>query len=309
MYNVKNAGLKISKIRWLALSLNASLITITSLLIGSLLPESGNWLEQAFLMKAILIGFACMIGIALTIRGYRLKVAEIAMPYVITKFEGKFGKDFAYSRHYDLPVNTVDDSSLLGPFDRVECSDMIKLQYPEGDKIFVCNISTFKVTTNAKGKEKKTLLESGIFVRRLTDMKTGMHLTIRDRRYSNDDSLYSENGDLILVREVAPEFDKAFTLYTSDAIQALRILTPSALEAFMKMPKIKGRASNVSINDNQQFLFVRDAEISIPVQSVLVRPNIDRMAIKSHENISSLINVMDLLYDEQRRVWLSKKRR
>lgn len=309
MYSIKKAEKKIRKNRLLAVVANISIFSAGAAVLFYFYRSAGyDYTNPVFHFKSLLafvITASALYGITSL---YRKSTINLVMPYVVTKFEDRFGKDFAYSQTYDISKSMLDKSGLVNTADRIKCSDMIKVQYPEGDKMLLCNVSTYRVTRNKDGKETEHLVDSGIFVRRLTDMETNTHFVIRDKQFFADNSINIRGEELNLIRKVQPAFDKHYHLYTSDAIKAFRFLSPSVIEKFMEMATVKGHVSELSLFNHQVFLFINGAEIEVSVQSMFVTPKIDKMIKESYDNITAVLDMVDFVYNEQRITRLSQRK-
>lgn len=308
MYSIKKAEKKIRKRRILAASINTVLFSILFASIAYFYSTSNYEATQFFWIKSF-GSLVVITGLIYFVTGlYYDSTVKLVMPYVITKFEDRFGKDFAYSQSYDIPRAMLDESGLVNTADRFRCSNMIKVQYPDGDKMLMCNVSTYNVTKDKEGRETEHLVDSGIFVNRATDLDTGTHFVIRDKQYFASKSMNLKGEDLLLIPKVQPAFDKYYNLYTTDSIRTLRFLSPSVIEKFMNMAKVKGHVSELSLFDDQVYLFINGANIEVYVQSLFVTPKIDKMVKKSFDNISTVLDMVDFVYNEQRITRLSKRK-
>lgn len=307
MYDIKQSRKRIQAYRKIALTMNAVIFLVGSLALLAFAHQFSYRISEDFLMTVFVI-LAVMVGaIGLITNIYQKKAVKIIMPYVITKFEDKFGNDFVYSRDYDFSQRVLEDSGLVDTGNKVVCSDMIKVQYLEGDKMSLSNIKTYKVTKNKNGKKRKVLLDSGIFIDRKTELKSGVDFVIRDKQYFASKTMYINGKELNLIKKVQSSFDKKYSLYTSDAIKAFRFLSPSVVEKFLKMATIKGHVSELSIFDNQVYLFINKARIDVAIQSLLKKPNIEFMIEDSYENINEILKMIEFIYSEQRIQRLSSK--
>lgn len=309
MYSIKEAEQRIKKRRVVAVLANSLLIAVSTGLIAYFYFLENELIDHFFLMKSFMVVVVAFGLMATVTSSYRNSTIRLVMPYVITKFEDRFGKDFAYSREYDLPKRMLNQSGLVDASDRVKCSDMIKVQFPGGDKMSLCNVKTYRVTRDKDGKEKEHLVDSGIFVKRITDMDTGTYFVIRDKTYFAKNIMILKGKELYGVSKVQPSFDKHYRLYTSDSIKTFRFLSPSVIEKFMEMANVKGHVSELSLFDNEVFLFINGAEIEVVVQSLFIRPNIDKMIQESYDNINEVLNMVDFVYNEQRITRLSKEKK
>lgn len=307
MYDIKQSEKRIQKYRNIALTANTAVFIFGSLAMLAFANRAGYRISKDLLMPAFII-FTIIFGvIGFVIKIYKNKAIKLIMPYVITKFKDQFGNDFVYSRDYDFSKRILDDSGLVDTANKVVCSDMIKVQYPEGDKMSLSNIKTYKVTKDKNGKKSEIIIDSGIFIDRKTDLETGVYFIIRDKTFFASKEMVINGRELNLVKKVHPAFDKKYRLYTSDSIKAFRFLSPTVIEKFLKMATIKGHISELSIFDSQVYLFINGAEIEVAIQSLIKKPNIDFMIEDSYENINEILKMVEFIYSEQRIQRLSSK--
>jgi len=233
---------------------------------------------------------------------YSDKCSKLLMPSVLDSISHRLGSDFKYDhdgRNKYAPYD-LEESGLVDLCDEHNIGSRIDSTMPNGNPITLFNFKSYRVTRDKDGKKQRHVVEDGVFVDLRVEMDSDVKIIVRDKQFFSSKTMRIHSVLLNKLRSVNAQFDKDYQVYTNDDIRAMRFLSPSMVEKFMRLAREHGHVSEISVSNGRIFMFLNGASIKAVSWLPIKRPDIDEMIAEARDNLDQILDMMELIYNEER---------
>lgn len=203
-----------------------------------------------------------------------------------------FGDDYGWSESCPWSVSELKDSAIVPSYDRASTEDHVKGSY-RAVSVEMVEVLLENESRDKDGKTTYTTVFDGVyFVLCPRKRFSGKTIVTRDYGFiGNKLSGLFKGGGLETVRLEDPEFEKKFEVYSTDQIEARRLLTTSFMQRLLDLCKVMG-SRDIACSFFEQKLLITVATS----HNYLAPPSAFR-PVNFEDDFQKVVKEMQIIFD------------